>query len=265
MATGTTIRPNRSRRWSNCAAESWRVIRPSSRATSSAIPTSRPSARSIRAGAFPGSDWRSRGSACGPKAGTRPLDGDFHKALQRFGYAAPLAVPPKEIVKAFQRHFRADRVDGMIDPETRSQLAGLLDPLGRQPSQARVRRLDGCTRAGNRAGEESPGSTETRCRITSGGGDPRESATENRPPAWLARTARVKRWGKSPPREPATEAARQTPPGARPNRGDTRVTGSGVSASSPGSVRARRSVTGVPEEWAIHRFRARTEPGLQAV
>ncbi len=30
--------------------------------------------------------------------------------------------------------------------------------------------------------EESPGSTEKRRRITSGGGDPRESATENKPP-----------------------------------------------------------------------------------
>jgi hypothetical protein len=31
--------------------------------------------------------------------------------------------------------------------------------------------------------EESPGSTEVRCRVTPGGGDPRESATENTPPA----------------------------------------------------------------------------------
>ena len=31
--------------------------------------------------------------------------------------------------------------------------------------------------------EESPGSTETRCRVTPGGGDPRESATESKPPA----------------------------------------------------------------------------------
>ena len=31
-------------------------------------------------------------------------------------------------------------------------------------------------------GEESPGSMKTRCRITSGGGDPRESATESKPP-----------------------------------------------------------------------------------
>ncbi|CDX50720.1 conserved hypothetical protein [Mesorhizobium plurifarium] len=32
------------------------------------------------------------------------------------------------------------------------------------------------------AGEESPGSMETRCRLTAGGGDPRESATESKPP-----------------------------------------------------------------------------------
>lgn len=32
------------------------------------------------------------------------------------------------------------------------------------------------------AAEESPGSMETRCRLTAGGGDPRESATENKPP-----------------------------------------------------------------------------------
>jgi hypothetical protein len=31
-------------------------------------------------------------------------------------------------------------------------------------------------------GEESPGSLEARCRITSGGGDPRDSATESKPP-----------------------------------------------------------------------------------
>jgi hypothetical protein len=31
-------------------------------------------------------------------------------------------------------------------------------------------------------GEESPGSMEARCRITSGGGNPRDSATESKPP-----------------------------------------------------------------------------------
>ena len=39
------------------------------------------------------------------------------------------------------------------------------------------------------AGEESPGSIDIRCRITSGGGDPRESATENEPPAFAAKAA----------------------------------------------------------------------------
>lgn len=45
--------------------------------------------------------------------------------------------------------------------------------------------------------EESPDSMRQWCRVTPGGGDPRESATENRPPipGWV----RVKRWGKSPP------------------------------------------------------------------
>ena len=46
-----------------------------------------------------------------------------------------------------------------------------------------VSRLDGCC-AFWRA-EESPGSMEARCRITSGGGDPRESATESKPPAFV--------------------------------------------------------------------------------
>ena len=55
--------------------------------------------------------------------------------------------------------------------------------------------------------EESPGSMEARCRITSGGGDPRESATESRPPrpssldlASSDLAARVKGCGKSAPR-----------------------------------------------------------------
>ena len=51
-------------------------------------------------------------------------------------------------------------------------------------------------------GEESPGSTEKRCRVTPGGGDPRESATEIKPLApSQGRAARVKRCGKSAPRD----------------------------------------------------------------
>ena len=38
--------------------------------------------------------------------------------------------------------------------------------------------------------EESPGSTGIRCRLTAGGGDPRESATENKPPAYHPRGCR---------------------------------------------------------------------------
>lgn len=79
---------------------------------------------------FPWKSLADAGIGVWPRAGARPLDGDFQKALQRFGYAPPIAVPPKEVIKAFQRHFRPARVDGMADPETRTLLAGLLDPLG---------------------------------------------------------------------------------------------------------------------------------------
>jgi predicted nucleic acid-binding protein len=65
-----------------------------------------------------------------------------------------------------------------------------------EPSQApQVRRLDGCALPGDREGEESPGSTETRCRLTTGGGDPRESATENKPPRWPAFGRQTSRQG----------------------------------------------------------------------
>jgi N-acetylmuramoyl-L-alanine amidase len=60
----------------------------------------------------------------------RPLNGEILPALQRYGYAPPIAVPPREIVKAFQRHFRPTQVDGMADGETKTLLGGLLDPLG---------------------------------------------------------------------------------------------------------------------------------------
>ena len=46
--------------------------------------------------------------------------------------------------------------------------------------------------------EESPDSKKQRCRVMPGRGNPTESATENRP--LHACGARVKRWGKSPPR-----------------------------------------------------------------
>ncbi|SHG03561.1 hypothetical protein SAMN05444169_0178 [Bradyrhizobium erythrophlei] len=61
----------------------------------------------------------------------------------------------------------------------------LLDGAAGSPHHKGVSRPDG--RSGKRrkvAGEESPGSIDIRCRITSGGGDPRDSATENEPPAF---------------------------------------------------------------------------------
>ncbi len=50
--------------------------------------------------------------------------------------------------------------------------------------------------------EESPGSTEVRCRVTPGGGDSRESATEKKLPDGqrMLLSVRVKRCGKSAPR-----------------------------------------------------------------
>ena len=53
----------------------------------------------------------------------------MQEALQRIGYAPPRDVAPAEIVKAFQRHYRPRRVDGIADDETRSLVAGLLDRI----------------------------------------------------------------------------------------------------------------------------------------
>ena len=97
--------------------------------------------------------------------------------------------------------------------------------------------------------EESPGSTETRCRLTAGGGDPRESATENKPPARFAGRVRVKRWGKSPPRD------RQRKRHGKPHREQDRI-GTAREQSRDlcldPAVRVgclRRRATGVPDEW----------------
>jgi hypothetical protein len=58
-----------------------------------------------------------------------------------------------------------------------------LTPPSQTPTSALARRLDDRGLAGDGGVEESPGSTETRCRVMPGGGDPRESATESKPPA----------------------------------------------------------------------------------
>ena len=62
----------------------------------------------------------------------------------------------------------------------------MLDGAAANPLISPVSRPDGrsalmfCVESG----EESPGSMEARCRITSGGGDPRDSATESKPPSY---------------------------------------------------------------------------------
>ena len=56
-----------------------------------------------------------------------------------------------------------------------------------------VSRPDGRSRKRRKAAEEeSPGSIDMRCRITPGGGDPRESATENEPPASAGKGEKVR-------------------------------------------------------------------------
>ena len=73
-------------------------------------------------------------------------------------------------------------------------------------------------------GEESPGSTEARRRVTPGGGDPGDSATESKPPARPGAVSPGKPAGKGErvrqerTAAAATTPARQTSPGARPDR-----------------------------------------------
>ena len=92
--------------------------------------------------------------------------------------------------------------------------------------------------------EESPGSMETRRRITSARRKPRESATESRPPRTCS-GVRGKGWGKSPPR------GRQRPWHGKPRLEQDRIGGAhgpfparapGVSREGPGD-RAPRGMT----------------------
>src|ERR1700761_7695352 len=114
-------------------------------------------------------------------------------------------------------------------------------------------------RQGRKAvGEESPGSIDMRCRITPGGGDPRESATENEPPATTREgfgAVRVKRCGKSAPR--VRQRNRQGKPHREQDRIGTasqavrilrqRLQGYVWLAVRVGCPRQRANV--VPEEW----------------
>ena len=102
-------------------------------------------------------------------------------------------------IAAFQRHFRPapDRRQGRRgDPaDPRRPHRGIRRARIAPPDAEKLtipqnciiyQRPDGRMAAfrhgESRRREESPGSTETRCRVTPGGGDPRESATESKPP-----------------------------------------------------------------------------------
>jgi N-acetylmuramoyl-L-alanine amidase len=76
---------------------------------------------------FPWGRLADAGIGLWPREGVLPVEGDIQVALHSFGYMPPVESPPEEIVKAFQRHYRAARVDGVADLETRRLLAGLLD------------------------------------------------------------------------------------------------------------------------------------------
>ncbi len=79
---------------------------------------------------FPWSRLAAAGIGLWPRGRGMTLEGDIQAALQRFGYPPPVEVAPADIVMAFQRRFRPDRVDGIADDETRALLADLLDQVG---------------------------------------------------------------------------------------------------------------------------------------
>ena len=61
---------------------------------------------------------------------------DFAQMLARFGYGVPpeVDIPLATVVTAFQRHFRPEIIDGVVDAETESRLAALLEMLNEEQS-----------------------------------------------------------------------------------------------------------------------------------
>jgi len=101
-------------------------------------------------------------------------------------------------------------------------------------------------------GEESPGSMEIRCQLTAGGGDPRESATESKPPDRASHQERVKGCGKSAP------VLQQCGTHGKPHREQNLIGMVGRmlrhcrQAGFRATIRVgcrRRPATGVPDEW----------------
>lgn len=63
-----------------------------------------------------------------PNGTAAPLEEPVEKALSRFGYgvAPDVDVPVKDVITAFQRHFRPSCVDGVADAESQALLGALL-------------------------------------------------------------------------------------------------------------------------------------------
>jgi len=138
----------------------------------------------------------------------------------------------------------------------------LLIPLASRPGG----RCRGTGLCGPSPVEESPGSRDQRWRLTAAGGDPRESATESKPPAGQPVQARVKRCGKSAPR--VRQRKRHGKPHREQNRiGAARMDGQPAhparSSPPPGLVARGMGAIPAPEEWPSRR-QLQTEPGLQA-
>ena len=203
--------------------------------------------------------------------------------LRAIGYPVDEARPSLAIA-AFQRHWRQELVSGEADAGTlaaNESSGGLVRRARRRRLKAappaltrswagrhtaNARRPDGRWH-GTRVPrlEESPGSTGKRCRLTAGGGQTpgkvpqktnRPSAREEtREPAGKGETVRQERTA-----PPATGAAGQTPPGARPNRGGRRRFRIGLRANRNRTQglfrpaarvgRARRAARRVAEEWS---------------
>jgi N-acetylmuramoyl-L-alanine amidase len=51
--------------------------------------------------------------------------------LAQFGYGVPpeVDIPLPTVVTAFQRHFRPEKIDGVVDAETEARLVALLEML----------------------------------------------------------------------------------------------------------------------------------------
>ncbi len=90
------------------------------------------------------------------------------------------------------------RTDSTVPPQSVQKVFGCCFKLTPMPRAAYLAPPVGRAAAARSRVEESPGSMEKRWRLTAAGGDPRESATENRPPGRAP--ARVKRGGKRAPR-----------------------------------------------------------------